>query len=73
MSELLNVNVGIVSGVERFGTYVPIQVPETDRLTIRICIRNGNERRFGDSTMVFDKLLFIGFHVVCDPHVVQIL
>ncbi len=25
ISELLNVNVGIVSGVERFGTYVPIR------------------------------------------------
>jgi hypothetical protein len=35
--------------------------------------KRGNERRFGDSTMVFDIVLFIGSNVVCEPHVVQIV
>jgi hypothetical protein len=66
------VNVGIVSGVERFGTYVPIRGrrPTGSRERTKIW------RQYGTTyctSAVFDMMLFIGFNVVCEPHVVQIV
>ncbi len=61
MSELQNVNVGIVSGVERFGTYVPIRGRRRTGSRFEYLSETGTNE---DSETVLRYLVFL-FMILC--------